>query len=44
MHIEEALAGVPRAERCQCRERKAEDRGTSSPGPTKSWFSRLFGG
>lgn len=39
-HIEQALAGVPQAERCRCREEKAAASAKKPEG--KRWFG-LFG-
>lgn len=36
-HVEQALAGVPRNQRCNCRETGA------APAPSQSIFSRIFG-
>ena len=36
-HVEQALAGVPRSERCSCPPAAAR------PGSANSWFTRLLG-
>jgi hypothetical protein len=43
-HIEEALRGVPVAERCRCREEQAQRRQAqrAAAGGGDSWWSRLF--
>jgi hypothetical protein len=43
LHIEQALAGVPKAERCQCDESASEHQTSSPEGGSQSWFKRLFG-
>jgi hypothetical protein len=41
-HVEQVLGDIPRAERCQCREKAANDR--SQAGPERgSWLKRLLG-
>jgi hypothetical protein len=47
MHVEQVLGNVPPAERCRCREERAEERAKTAPtgGGTeaKSWLRRLLG-
>jgi hypothetical protein len=47
MHVEQVLGNVPPAERCRCREERAEGRAKDATagggaGP-KSWLRRLLG-
>jgi len=46
MHIEEALRGVPQADRCQCREQAAAAKAAAraAAGPSRPWWSKLFPG
>ncbi|MFN8589684.1 MAG: hypothetical protein U0704_17995 [Candidatus Eisenbacteria bacterium] len=41
-HIEQALAGVPKAERCQCREKGASAQPAAQQGGS-GWLSKLMG-
>lgn len=42
-HIEQALAGVPKDERCQCQESGNQHETPSPETVSPSWFKRLFG-
>jgi len=42
-HVEQVLGNVPRAERCQCREKQATARVSDIRPDQRSWLSRLFG-
>lgn len=42
-HIEQALAGVPRPQRCKCREEAQKQSAGSAPTPAKKGFFGLFG-
>jgi hypothetical protein len=43
-HIEQALAGVPKSERCRCHDEPASPRQGGGNQPSgRSWISRLFG-
>ena len=44
LHIEQALAGVPPAERCQCPEKPSKGGQTDGQSDGRSWLSRIFGG
>jgi hypothetical protein len=42
MHIEQALAGVPRDQRCRCAEKGAGAAQKADGQPSGSWWSRMF--
>ena len=42
-HIEQALANVPKAQRCSCREQAAQKAGDAKAPPAKKKFFGLFG-
>lgn len=42
-HVEQVLGDVPRAERCRCREKKAEAQAATDQGARPSWFRKIFG-
>lgn len=41
-HVEQVLDDVPTAERCQCREAKANAPAAGKPAESKSWLRELF--
>ncbi len=41
-HVEEVLGGVPREERCRCREERAKAK-NGEKGEPRSWLDKLFG-
>lgn len=45
MHVEQVLGDVPKAQRCQCHEKKAAGgKAGGGPGEGGSWLSKLLGG
>jgi len=42
-HVEQVLGGVPKAERCRCRDKQAEAAKTQAPTERRGWFRDLFG-
>ncbi len=42
-HVEQALAGVPRAQRCKCREEAQKQTAGDAPAPVKKGLFGLFG-
>ena len=43
-HIDQALKGVPKAERCRCRTEASQARSTATSTKERGFLSRLFGG
>jgi len=44
LHIEQALADVPKDERCHCREAGSQGARQSTVPGSRSWLKRLLGG
>lgn len=42
-HVEQVLGGVPKDDRCHCREEAAKAPGAARAGREASWLGRLFG-
>jgi hypothetical protein len=42
MHVEQVLGNVPPAQRCRCRDARAESAGAPATGP-RSWLRGLLG-
>jgi hypothetical protein len=43
LHIEQVLGDVPPADRCRCREKRAESSGAPAPTGPRSWLRTLLG-
>jgi len=43
-HVEQALAGIPKSQRCQGHARTAPQQATTAPQKSGGFLSRLFGG
>ncbi len=43
MHVEDALRGVPKAERCQCREQAAAAK-AAAPKSERPWWAKVLSG
>jgi len=41
-HVEQVLRDVPRADRCQCREKKSENTEPTKTSESRSWLRNLF--
>ena len=43
MHVEQVLGGVPKDERCDCREQARKGSGGEGRGERRSWLQNLMG-